>query len=659
MDFHTIKAENMSMGRSLFYSLLIGNILLPHSLIAETVPKHTVGENFVAPRKDDADLPELERRRVLQEDLNFIKKDRLAKVPAADKNKFVARTEDASVDKDKVIVDSSGNPLRNDKKSANKEIFVEEIVNFTAQQTEDAINFVMRNNDISDEFAKFTKDKTDLKDAFRALDRQGAVVNNTPGVVKKDAAASLYLEKDPARVAYLAVAFKFKLETERMEERVDHAAEAKNSADASNTRLSSSLAAGNMGFNSNPVAAPDLNSLTSSYLDLAAKQIVNASSDRSSLKDDQNLASPFKGATELNKMFDNAINAANSLDLGTRSMSEKIQPFKDLIRSKDFLENGTKLLGKENAETLVSSVQAAELLEEASGNVNATGINYLSGAFNMGTGVSSPPCIGCVENKGSGLPAQAEAYTSADEYVNSTTQEWIDEARYISDIVNRNKNMDPQQVAALNKGRSELEKLIQTLDLYRSVGVLNLVQNPAMYSMSRHFKDAAELAAGVLFNVRQKKIKTTIPTSVANIQKIKKSADSLLATLKMAKSPAKVELALKNFFEKAEFNETRKLWKGYEGVNYKKLRSLTAQIIMARSLSMLKLPTFEKTSVERASVAFLINRSFESLRLQKEKALKDKQLQMGLLTVPDMKMGEEKKLIEAKERGISFSEDEE
>ena len=93
--------------------------------------------------------------------------------------------------------------------------------------------------------------------------------------------------------------------------------------------------------------------------------------------------------------------------------------------------------------------------------------------------------------------------------------------------------------------------------------------------------------------------------------------------------------------------------------NYKKLRSVTAQIIMARTRSMLKLPTFEKTSVERASVAFLINRAYESLRLQKEKALKDKQLHMGLLKVEEMKMSDEKKIIEAKDRGITFTEDEE
>lgn len=642
------------MGRALYNSLFLGSLLLA---AAPSFTNTLHEEPLPEPTKDDTRFPEYQRRKILQENLIFGKQI-LAKVPRDDKNKPIARTEDQSVKNDTVIKDVNGTAIRNDRASQKKEIAVEEIVNFSAKQAEEAIQFVMKNNDNSDEFAKFTENKIDLDDAIQTLARAGAVQSDETTTIQKAQAASIYLEKDPARVVYLAAAFKFKKDTEARTEKVDPKAEAQKSIDASAARLEASLAANsNASFNKDPLSIPDLSSIASSYIDLAAKQIVNANGANSSATDEVTLSSPFKGATEINKLFENALNAANSLDLSNRSLAEKVQPFSDLIKSKAFLENGALLLGKENAEALVSSVQAAELLEAASGNVNAAGIDYLSGAFNLGTGISSPPCIGCVENKGSTIPSNAETYSSADEYVNAETQDWIDEARFLSDIANKNKGFEPKEVAALNKGRAELEKLMSSLDLYRSLGVLNLVKSQSQYSMSRHYKDAAEMAAGVLFNVRQKKIKSdALPAAVQNIKKVKKSADELLSQLKFAKSPAKVENALRNFFEKSEHKQTRELWKNYEGVNYKKLRSLTAQIMMARAFSMLKLPTFERVSVERASLAFLVNRSFESIRLHKEKVKKERQLQMGILELPGIKMADEKEKAKQPERKPSNSD---
>lgn len=643
------------MGRAMYYSLFLGGFFL-FAVPSFTDTQQNHQKQPETPPKDDTSLPEYERRKILQQNLKF-GQDLLAKVPREDKNKLIARTEDQSIAKDRIIKDSSGNPLRNDTTSQRKEIEVEEIVNFTAKQAEDALKFVMLNNKNTDEFAKFTEDKVDLSDALQTLGSEGKLQIDEPTKIQKAQAASIYLEKDPARVMYLAAAFKFKMDTERKTEKVDPKAETQKVIDASAINLGSGLSSNKNAFTPNPVSAADLSAVVAGYVDLAAKQIANAGSARSSVQDDQNLTSPFKGATELNKLFENALNAANSLDLNNKSLAEKIQPFSDLIKSKEFLEKGPLLLGKDNAEALISSVQAAELLEAASGNVNAAGIDYLSGAFNLGTGISAPPCIGCVENKGSTLPANAEAYSSSDEYVSAETQDWIDEARYLSDVASKDKGFAPKEVAALNKGRAELEKLMSSLDLYRSLGVLNLVQVPSLYSMSRHYKDAAELAAGVLFNVRQKKIKSDVlPATAQNIKKVKISADDLLSQLKLAKTPAKIENALRGFFEKSEYKQMRELWKNYEGVNYKKLRSLTAQVMMARAFSMLKLPTFERVSVERASLAFLVNRSFESIRLHKEKVKKERQLQMGILNMPGIKMADEREKAKIPERKPSNAE---
>jgi len=642
------------MGRALFYSLFLGGLsLVAVPSFANTPRNHQTQTE--EPPKDDTNLPEFERRKRLEQNIIF-GQTLLSKIPSGDKNKPIARTEDQSV-KNETKNEGQGNSPRNDASSQRKVIEVEEIVNFTPKQAEEALKFVLQNNKFTDEFAKFTEDKVDLSDALQALGSEGKLQVDEPTTIQKSQAASIYLEKDPARIMYLAAAFKFKMDTEAKTEKVDPKAQTQKAIDASAIRLGSSLASKTNAFNPNPVSLPDLSSVVGGYIDLAAKQIVNAGNERSSLGDDQNLTSPFKNATELNKLFENALNSANSLDLNSRSLAEKIKPFSDLVKSKEFLENGPLVLGKENAEALISSVQAAELLEAANGNVNAAGIDYLSGAFNLGTGISAPPCIGCVENKGSSIPANAETYSSSDEYVNAETQDWIDEARYLSDIASKNRGFDPKEIAALNKGRAELEKLLSSLDLYRSLGVLNFVKSPSQFSMSRHYKDAAELAAGVLFNVRQKKIKADAPpVALQNIQKVKKSADDLLSQLKIAKTPAKIENALRSFFEKSEHKQVRELWKNYEGVNYKKLRSLTAQVMMSRAFSMLKLPTFERATTERASLAFLVNRSFESIRLHKEKVKKEKQLQMGILELPGIKMADEKEKSKTPERKPSNTE---
>lgn len=76
--------------------------------------------------------------------------------------------------------------------------------------------------------------------------------------------------------------------------------------------------------------------------------------------------------------------------------------------------------------------------------------------------------------------------------------------------------------------------------------------------------------------------------------------------------------------------------------NYKKLRSLTAQIIMSRAMSALRIPSFEKLTLERASLGYLVNSAFTSMREREEKLLKEHQRNLGILKLPGIKMADEK-----------------
>ncbi|MEZ4814005.1 MAG: hypothetical protein R3A80_02215 [Bdellovibrionota bacterium] len=622
---------------------------MPHLSCAEDKSLVHNGPETEEPPKDNTRLPEDERRRILAENLKFLQ-EKFAKVPNEEKNKPVARTEDVRVETDRIVENKNGEALRTAWTDKIKPVEAEEVVNFTAKQAEEAIKSVMKDNAISDEFAEFTKQASDFEDALKLLDSKGKL-ESVDQRVNKTQTASVYLEKDPARVAYLAAAFKLRNDIQNQREKATPVADAQNAIDASGANLRSSLNSGlSDNYTHNPLSIPDLASLAGGYLDIAGKQIANArSSSQLPEQDALNLSTPFKGNTNLNKLFENSLNSVNSLDLNNKSLSERIKPFKDLISSKDFLENGSLLLGKENAAALVSAVQAADLLNEASGSANEAATGYLSGAFNLGTGVAAPPCIGCVEIKNSPILDATNKYSASEEFVSPATQEWIDEARELSDNANRNKNMNPKEAAALNKGRGSLEKLIKILTLYKSAGVLNIVDIPSKRSISQYYKNAAEMAAGVLFQVKHRKIPShSIPAKVAHFKRLKSSASELLEKLKVAKTPNRIESNLRDFFEKSSGDQTRALWRDYEAKNYKKLRSLTAQIIMTRSMAMLNAPYFEQVTVERASLAYLVNRSFESIRERKAKALKAKQLQMGILKLPGIKMADEKEKVKNK-----------
>lgn len=643
------------MGRAWLKSLLGFFLIL--SIQAET--PHTQKEE---PPKDNLNLPDDERRKIILENLLTINK-KFNQLPESDKSKPIARTESPKVEKK--IEDKAAAETKN-QWVADIPFTTTEVANFSAIDAQRAIQTVIQKDQLSENFLDFTKRYRDLESTVSALTNAGMMRDiERPKTVTTGQTAALVLEEDPARFLYLAAAYKFHNDMMNKTETRNIASEALNAQQASGAALGSSMA-GYLGP-STPIvphttlATPDLASLANGYMDIAAKQIVNAGNARPT-DNATGLSSPFEGSTPLNKLFTNALNTANSFDVGNKSLAEQIKPFKDLISSKEFLENGALLLGKGNADALVSAVQAADLLKEADGKVTAPAADYLSGAFNLGTGIASPPCIGCAELKNSPLAKQAQEYAPAEDTLSEDTQKWIDEAKEISNQANRNRTFNPKQIAALVKGRNELEKLMQELAMYKSLGLLNLVQVPSTTSMSKHYKDAAETAAAILFSVREKKIKNTAIYSIRlNHQKIKDSAGALLEKMKDAKNPSSMEIVLRGFFEKEENDEARSLWRSHEALNYKKLRSLTAQILLARSMAALKLPSFEIVTIERASLGYLVNKAFANLREREERLLKEKQRNLGILKLPEIKMADEKKEKVAPkkepERYPSFSEE--
>lgn len=623
------------MSKNLLYSLM-GFFAVLSFLKSE--PTNTSHTPSTPPPVDKPYYSDDRRREILEEQLKFIQ-NRFKETP--NKNAPIARVGEKKVEE---IIDRQ----QNNPSAKPVSVQAEEVTKFSLKQGELAVNSVIRENRVSDEFLEFTKN-VDLDNAVQVLKDIGYMQNKEGQTIRTDQKAAVYLPTESARVAYLAAAFKLKKDAERFENKTDPTEEAKEKAEKSALNLNNSLQPRlGSGYTkgTNNFGPSNIGALAGGYLDIAAKQITNATNtnSRSYGSNDSTLQTPFEtNSTELSKKFAAALNTANSLDLLKDNVGAKLKPFKDLINSKDFLEYGKKLLGEENTNALVSAVQAADLLTENSEKLNAEATEYLAGAFNLGTGIAAPPCIGCVETKNSPLVKDAEVFVALGELPDSATQEWIDEARNISDLAGRNKDADLKEVAALLKGRIELEQVLNLLEKYKSQGALQIVSNSHLQSMSNAYKTAAETAAGVLFIVINKRIKTnTSPKTTFKINLIKKSASKLLAELKTAKNPFAMETALRNFFEKSSFEEARGLWRDFELSNYIKLRSLTAQIITARAFSALRSPSFEKITLERAALAHLTNKSLLQLQERKSRELKEQQIRLGILKLPDIKMADEK-----------------
>jgi hypothetical protein len=82
---------------------------------------------------------------------------------------------------------------------------------------------------------------------------------------------------------------------------------------------------------------------------------------------------------------------------------------------------------------------------------------------------------------------------------------------------------------------------------------------------------------------------------------------------------------------------------------------------MSRYMSMTKLPSFEKVTLERASLAYLTGRAFKVINEREAKLLKEKQLRLGLQPLQEIRMKGDKekpKIEEEKIRYPSFIDEE-
>jgi hypothetical protein len=575
---------------------------------------------------DDANSAEQKR---IQDDRNFqAVKAKMKSASAKEENQNIVRTRDTE---DQTKLGTKLVPTLNFITRRYPTVVVEanEESSLKSKQVLSATEWIERNKQL-EAFEHFAAQKT-LNEALKDLKKENVDVKVGPIIEAKNKFV-VELNDEQAKMAYLVALFRLEKEAEIA--RFDPLEAGRNAAALSKAQLDSSLS-GATDFTSNPLSQLDFNNLSRNYLDLAAKQIANATENpESSLAGGLKITSPFSTNTELNSLFQQALNTINTTDAANNG-ADQLSAFQKLINSKAFLENGASLLGKDGANALVSAVQAAELLSKTGGKLNGTATSFLADAFNLGTGTGAPPCIGCVEGKNSAQVSAAENYKGAGENAAATTVAWINEANEIADTASRNKMLSPKEISYLIKGRTELDKLIIDLKNYKSVGVLDIVKIPSPKSIARDYKEAAEIAAGILFLVRQRKIKTNEePAIAADIKALRLSASDNLEKLKKAQNPARMELVLRDFFESKEQAPVRALWRKHEEKNFKKLRSATAQIIMTRAMALIKLPSFEKVTLERATLAYLVGRAMKNIQEREEKNQKEKDIRLGLKFLP-------------------------
>ncbi len=493
------------------------------------------------------------------------------------------------------------------------------------------MDFVNKRPDLIEEVAKKTQETT-LKDSQEELNRENLSINRNSGYVQRSGARSnsnsqgLVFDEQEANLSYqIALVY---LRNQLLEQQLHSEARAEkndNTLNASKIAMQSALEkALNDPFGIS-VATPNLDaeSLGKSYLDLAANQL------------SLGLLNDYTNDSEFNDLIQNALKASNSLDLDKSKLGDQLKPFQSLINSSNFSEKSAQYLGKENASALVSSIQAAELINEYSNVLNSNALQFLGSAFSLGTSMAPPPCVGCINDSTKDFANSLEA----SQKMLSSTNEWIEEAYTITNrSVNNANPKDNTANGVLMRGRIELEKLIATLKLYNSSGLLNLVSDPQSISMSLHYKNAVESAAQALFRVKQRKDKEN-----PDIQVLANSADTLLKKMTLIKKPQEMEQTLRDFFEVSKNNYIRHLWRSHEPKRYTLIKQATAQIIVSRKLSLLNAPSFDKATQEKAALAFLIRQAFQSLNVRKQRELEQRQLQLGLKQLAPIEMANEKK----------------
>jgi len=493
-----------------------------------------------------------------------------------------------------------------------------------------ATDYVSKRPELVQEVVKKTQETT-LKESQVELDRENIPIRNTgytqsSSIKSAKKSQALVFDEQEANLSYqIALVYlrsqlleqQFRAEA-RAEENAD---EFKDSKIAMQSALETALKTP-MGFD---VPTPDLDaeSMGKNYLDLAANQL------------SLGLLNEYADDSEFKNLIQNALNASNSLDLDKSKLSDQLKPFQSLINSSGFSDKAVDLFGKENASAFVSSVQAAELINDNSKLLNSNALQFLGSAFSLGTSMAPPPCVGCISDATKDASADSSQATQT---TLSTTNEWIEEAYAITNSsVKRAMPNDAVTNGALMRGRIELERLEASLKLYSSSGLLNLVSDPQRISMSLHYKNAVESAAHALFRVKQRKEKEN-----PDIKVLVKSADTLFKRMTLIKKPQEMEQTLRDFFEVSKNNYIRHLWRRHEPKRYIQIKQATAQIILSRKLSLLNIPSFDKATQEKAALAYLVQKAFQSLNERKQREFEQKQLQLGLKQLAPIKMANDK-----------------
>jgi len=310
---------------------------------------------------------------------------------------------------------------------------------------------------------------------------------------------------------------------------------------------------------------------------------------------------------ELQSSINKATQGLNVLDASTDGLATSLKNFNDVVNSNEFQQKAPRILGNDATDAVNSSVLAADSLAKNPNGVSAASVNLVGGLYDLKTGLSAPTCVACLADDPSAAPSGDTDVTS--NALNVSAEEWVAMARRLASDTKASEKPNAG-TTLVSQGAVELEKLLTDLRTYKAQSLLNEIRNPQTPSMSELFNSGAKVAIGQLAEVARRKPLAGRDLNKAERQRVKASALATLQKLRRARNPAGIENALREFFSD---DLDRAAWRKTDKTAYQRVRSGTAQIIMARRLALLSQPYFDAATPERVALAYLVQQSFREI----------------------------------------------